>query len=163
MQYVIDRSWLIVESPGRNPDWLRVSKSFYISSNISFSNNLPQIGSIDNFFLGWRLSFLCTGRTFAFFHKEGYLPDSRHFSYTKQRGSATVRSQIFSIAMDKPSHPCAFFESKERISDKTFYLSIPTLDKILSHVGVNAGIELSSGSREHCLAKNLLKTSAFVW
>ena len=29
MQYVIDKSWLIVESPGRNPDWLGVSKSFF--------------------------------------------------------------------------------------------------------------------------------------
>ena len=52
MQYVIDKSWLIVESIGQNPDWLGASKSYftkwsYISSNISFSNNLPQIGRID--------------------------------------------------------------------------------------------------------------------
>ena len=51
MQYVIDKSWLIVESPRRNPDCLGVSKSFfskwsYISSCISFSNNLLQIGCI---------------------------------------------------------------------------------------------------------------------
>ena len=63
--------------------------------------------------------------------------------------------------MDKSSHPCAFLESRERISDKTFDLSIPTLDKILSHFGVSAGIELSLGSKEHCFAKNSLKTSAF--
>ena len=103
------------------------------------------------------------GRMFAFFHKKGYLPDSRHFSYIKERGSTIVRSQIFSIAMDKSSHPCAFLESRERICDKTFDLSIPTLDEILSHFGVSAGIELSLGSKEHCLAKNSLKTSALVW
>ena len=64
-----------------------------------------------------------------------------------------ARSQIVSIAMDKSSHPCAFFESRERISDKTFNLSTPTLDKILSHFGENAGIELSLGSREHCFQR----------
>ena len=52
MQYVIHKNWLTGESSGRNPDWLGVSRSCftkwsYISSNISFSNNLPQIGSID--------------------------------------------------------------------------------------------------------------------
>ena len=94
---------------------------------------------------------------------EGYLPDSRHFSYIKERGSTIAWSQIFSIAMDKSSHPCAFFESRERIRNKTFDQSIPTLDKILSHFGVNAGIEQSLRSREHCFAKNSLKTSALVW
>ena len=34
MQYVIDKSWLIVESPGRNPDWLGVSKSFSLNDRI---------------------------------------------------------------------------------------------------------------------------------
>ena len=101
------------------------------------------------------------GKNVCFLPQKGYLPDSRHFLYIEKRGSTIVRSQIFSISMDKSPHPCAFFKSRERISDETFDVSIPMLNKILSHVGVNAEIELSLGSSEHCFAKNSLKTIHF--
>ena len=47
---VIDRSWLMVESPGRNPDWFLVKRLFlekkeYMQSKMTFSNILLQMGS----------------------------------------------------------------------------------------------------------------------
>ena len=47
---VIERSWLIVESPGRKPDCFGVKRLFlfrnsYITSKISFSNIFPHMGN----------------------------------------------------------------------------------------------------------------------
>ena len=87
-------------------------------------------------------------------------PVLKHFSFIKERGSTIARSQIVSIVMDKSSHPCAFSESREQISNKTFDLSILTLDRILSHFGVYAGIELSSESKEN-FCKEFIKDVCF--
>ena len=47
---VIERSWLIVESPGRKPDCFGVRRLFlfknsYITSKTSFSNIFPRMGN----------------------------------------------------------------------------------------------------------------------
>ena len=50
ISWVIDKSWLIQESPGLKPDWFEEMKLFSIrnldiSLNISLSSIFPQIGS----------------------------------------------------------------------------------------------------------------------
>ena len=50
ISWVIDKRWVIQESPGLKPDWFEEIKLFSIrnlniSLNISLSNIFPQIGS----------------------------------------------------------------------------------------------------------------------
>ena len=109
-------SWFIVESPGRKPDWLGDKRQLeirklYTPSNSNFSYILlhrqrREIGRYID--LSWRLFFLCTGWTLAYFQEEGKSPVSKDFLKIRYRGLATSSGHILSIEADIPSKPLAF-------------------------------------------------------
>ena len=67
--WVIDKSWLIQESPGWEPDWflemsLLAKKQVNISLKISLSNILPKIGITTKHYVCWVLVRVLTSANY---------------------------------------------------------------------------------------------------
>ena len=132
ISWVIERSWLIEESPGRKPDWLDDNKSFsfknlYSSLNKSLSKiRLEAKRQVGNFWYTVH-HFLWIGTTLAFFHSIRNFIWLRHDLKIIERGVHKERPHSFNIRILIISWPGALLGSRLFIIFNMFSFGIWTL------------------------------------
>ena len=128
----------------------------------SRSNIFPQIGVMiwgRSFFKDYLSPFLFTRTTFAFFHSEGNVPNSRQdLKISSKSGKTESPHSIHILIM---ACPWALFRSRFFIILATLAL-VTGIDENVCVVFIlsAAGISLELSIRVHCWARKLLNDSA---